>query len=134
MECDVGLGKYLTHVSLGPSIRKEGVNLLYIAEAHHGFPAKLGVISYNEYFTGISNNCSTGTNLVIIEVEESPVPIDPAHTDDTKIDLELLYKVNSRFSRNTQIPVTDSSTGDNDLKALIFAQDCCHVKVVGYDP
>ena len=134
MEYDVGLGKHFTHARLGTSIRKEGVNLLYIAEAYHGLPAELGVISNKENLAGISNNRSPDTNLVIVEVEESTVPIDPAHTDDSKIDLELLYKVNRRFSCNTQIPATYHSTGDKDLKALVLAQDCCHIKVVRYDP
>ena len=56
MACDVGLGKHLIHARPGSSIRKEGVNLLYIAEAYHGLPTELGVISHNENLAGIFNN------------------------------------------------------------------------------
>jgi len=48
MECDVGLGKHLTHARLRSSIRKEGVNFPYVAEAYHRLPAELGVIRHKE--------------------------------------------------------------------------------------
>ncbi len=98
--------------------------------AVHGWITKFMFIRHQNRLAGISQNCASSSNFLIIEIQKGASLINATNSDNADIQTKIINEIDRAGSDNTTIIIAHFAPRNHDFETIIIGEDLRNIDIV----